>query len=116
MPTTLEPQLFDKVEEGLKDVIDPELGVNIVDLGLIYDLAWDEENLCLDPELARLDREMAAAFGKAKAAAQGAARTSLVRGQRAWIAGRGTGCDADKRRTCLLEAYRKRLRELEGSR
>ena len=44
MPTTLEPQLFDKVEEGLKDVIDPELGVNIVDLGLIYDLAWDDEN------------------------------------------------------------------------
>ena len=29
---------------GLKDVIDPELGVNIVDLGLIYDLALDDEN------------------------------------------------------------------------
>jgi metal-sulfur cluster biosynthetic enzyme len=43
MPTTLEPQLFDSVEEGLKDVIDPELGVNIVDLGLVYDLAWDDE-------------------------------------------------------------------------
>ena len=42
MPTTLEPQLFDQVEEGLKDVVDPELGVNIVDLGLVYDLAWDE--------------------------------------------------------------------------
>ena len=24
--------------------MDPELGVNIVDLGLIYDLAWDDEN------------------------------------------------------------------------
>ena len=34
---------FDRVEEGLKDVIDPELGVNIVDLGLIYDLSWDDE-------------------------------------------------------------------------
>ena len=44
MPTALEPKLFDQVEEGLKDVIDPELGVNIVDLGLIYDLAWDDEN------------------------------------------------------------------------
>ena len=33
----------DQVEEGLKDVIDPELGVNIVDLGLIYDLSWDDE-------------------------------------------------------------------------
>jgi len=38
----LEPAKFDQVEEGLKDVIDPELGVNIVDLGLIYDLSWDD--------------------------------------------------------------------------
>ena len=44
MPTALEPKLFTDVEEGLKDVIDPELGVNIVDLGLIYDLTWDDEN------------------------------------------------------------------------
>lgn len=44
MPTALEPKLFGEVEEGLKDVIDPELGVNIVDLGLIYDLTWDDEN------------------------------------------------------------------------
>jgi metal-sulfur cluster biosynthetic enzyme len=44
MPTSLEPALFDSVEVGLKDVIDPELGVNIVDLGLVYDLAWDDEN------------------------------------------------------------------------
>ena len=47
MPTALEPKLFDQVEEGLKDVIDPELGVNIVDLGLIYDLTWDDENNAL---------------------------------------------------------------------
>lgn len=39
----LSAEKFDKVEEGLKDVIDPELGVNIVDLGLIYDLSWDDE-------------------------------------------------------------------------
>ena len=31
----LTAEKFDQVEEGLKDVIDPELGVNIVDLGLI---------------------------------------------------------------------------------
>ena len=42
--TELSPELFDKVEEGLKDVVDPELGVNIVDLGLIYELSWDVEN------------------------------------------------------------------------
>jgi metal-sulfur cluster biosynthetic enzyme len=44
MPDTLSPALFDQVEEALKDVMDPELGVNIVDLGLINDLSWDDEN------------------------------------------------------------------------
>ena len=44
MSTALAPALFDQVEEALKDVMDPELGVNIVDLGLIYDLSWDPEN------------------------------------------------------------------------
>ena len=47
MSTALAPALFDQVEEGLKDVMDPELGVNIVDLGLIYDLSWDEESSAL---------------------------------------------------------------------
>ena len=47
MPTALAPALFDQVEEALKDVVDPELGVNIVDLGLIYDLSWDEEHTAL---------------------------------------------------------------------
>ena len=44
MVTALAPALFDQVEEALKTVMDPELGVNIVDLGLIYDLSWDDEN------------------------------------------------------------------------
>ena len=47
MATALAPVLFDQVEEALKDVMDPELGVNIVDLGLIYDLTWDDENAAL---------------------------------------------------------------------
>jgi metal-sulfur cluster biosynthetic enzyme len=44
MVTALAPALFDAVEEGLKEVMDPELGVNVVDLGLIYDLSWDDES------------------------------------------------------------------------
>ncbi|HJB62176.1 MAG TPA: metal-sulfur cluster assembly factor [Candidatus Microbacterium pullistercoris] len=44
MSATLTSALYDEVTEALKDVMDPELGVNIVDLGLIYDLAWDDEN------------------------------------------------------------------------
>jgi metal-sulfur cluster biosynthetic enzyme len=47
MITTLAPEKFDEVVEGLKEVQDPELGVNIVDLGLIYDLAWDDEATAL---------------------------------------------------------------------
>ncbi|HWU45962.1 MAG TPA: metal-sulfur cluster assembly factor [Humibacter sp.] len=47
MPSTLAPALFDEVEEALKDVMDPELGINVVDLGLIYDLAWDDEENAL---------------------------------------------------------------------
>jgi len=47
MATALAPALFDQVEDALKEVMDPELGVNIVDLGLIYDLSWDPENTAL---------------------------------------------------------------------
>ncbi|XPP25855.1 MAG: metal-sulfur cluster assembly factor [Leucobacter sp.] len=42
--TTLSPEFREQALEALKDVSDPELGVNIVDLGLIYDLAFDEEH------------------------------------------------------------------------
>jgi metal-sulfur cluster biosynthetic enzyme len=38
---------LDDIEEALKDVIDPELGINVVDLGLIYDLQVDGDNVCL---------------------------------------------------------------------
>ena len=44
MTATLTPEKYDDVTEALKDVMDPELGINVVDLGLIYDLSWDDEN------------------------------------------------------------------------
>jgi metal-sulfur cluster biosynthetic enzyme len=44
MSTSLTPARFDEIEEALKEVMDPELGINVVDLGLIYDLGWDDEN------------------------------------------------------------------------
>lgn len=36
---------LDDVEEALRDVVDPELGINVVDLGLIYGLAVDDANV-----------------------------------------------------------------------
>ena len=44
MPNELDPAKYDEVIEALKDVIDPEIGVNIVDLGLIYGLQQSEED------------------------------------------------------------------------
>ena len=32
------------VEEALRDVVDPELGINVVDLGLIYGITVDPAN------------------------------------------------------------------------
>jgi metal-sulfur cluster biosynthetic enzyme len=43
---------LDDVTEAMKDVVDPELGINVVDLGLVYDLHLDEgSNLVIDMTL-----------------------------------------------------------------
>ena len=40
------------IEEAMKDVVDPELGINVVDLGLVYGMHVDEStNLVLDMTL-----------------------------------------------------------------
>lgn len=33
------------IKEALRDVVDPELGINVVDLGLLYDVVVDDENV-----------------------------------------------------------------------
>ena len=35
----------DDVEEAMRDVVDPELGINVVDLGLVYDIHLDDDNV-----------------------------------------------------------------------
>ncbi|MFZ2013908.1 MAG: metal-sulfur cluster assembly factor [Nocardioides sp.] len=42
----------DDVTEALKDVVDPELGINVVDLGLVYGVHLDEDtNAVIDMTL-----------------------------------------------------------------
>jgi len=45
-------QLLEDIEEALKDVVDPELGINVVDLGLVYGLHLeDDDSLTIDMTL-----------------------------------------------------------------
>jgi metal-sulfur cluster biosynthetic enzyme len=45
-------RLLEDIEEALKDVVDPELGINVVDLGLIYGLHLeDDDSLTIDMTL-----------------------------------------------------------------
>jgi metal-sulfur cluster biosynthetic enzyme len=46
---------IDDVEEAMRDVVDPELGINVVDLGLIYGVLLD------GPDRATLDMTLTSA-------------------------------------------------------
>ncbi len=53
MPQVPEPRTdgqladVDDLEEAMRDVVDPELGINVVDLGLVYDIRVDEGNIAI---------------------------------------------------------------------
>ncbi|WP_051175312.1 metal-sulfur cluster assembly factor [Nocardia exalbida] len=40
-------KLLEDIEEAMRDVVDPELGINVVDLGLVYGLRVEEDNIAV---------------------------------------------------------------------
>lgn len=49
--TTAAPANVADLEEALRDVIDPELGINVVDLGLVYGIALEGSTAVIDMTL-----------------------------------------------------------------
>ncbi|MFC6157041.1 metal-sulfur cluster assembly factor [Kribbella sp. NPDC058693] len=46
-PVGTTPAKVEDVTEALKDVVDPELGINVVDLGLIYGITVDDTSTAI---------------------------------------------------------------------
>ncbi|QNG18868.1 metal-sulfur cluster assembly factor [Rhodococcus triatomae] len=42
---------LEELEEAMRDVVDPELGINVVDLGLVYGITEDEDVVTIDMTL-----------------------------------------------------------------
>jgi metal-sulfur cluster biosynthetic enzyme len=50
VPSDGAPSL-EELEEAMRDVVDPELGINVVDLGLVYDIRVDDRVALVDMTL-----------------------------------------------------------------
>jgi metal-sulfur cluster biosynthetic enzyme len=62
------------IEEAMKDVVDPELGINVVDLGLVYGVHVDDDNV------ATLDMTLTSAACPLTDVIEEQARTALTTG------------------------------------
>lgn len=67
-----EIQLLDDLEEAMRDVVDPELGINVVDLGLVYGLR-------VENEVAKLDMTLTSAACPLTDVIEDQSRNALVR-------------------------------------
>src|ERR1700749_678681 len=51
----------DEIEEAMREVVDPELGINVVDLGLVYDLRIDGNQSAGEAVVVTLDMTLTSA-------------------------------------------------------
>ncbi|GAB7047177.1 metal-sulfur cluster assembly factor [Catenuloplanes indicus] len=73
-PAAVDPKLVADIEEAMKDVVDPELGINVVDLGLIYGVYVDAE------KVATLDMTLTSAACPLTDVIEDQTRTALLSG------------------------------------
>src|SRR5258708_34158001 len=76
-----------------------------------------ERTICKDPELAKADGEMAAAYSALAAKLSGAAKENLEKEQVRWLGDRNRGCaaDTDGIAPCLTRRYAARTTNLRAS-
>ena len=63
---------IDDIEEAMRDVVDPELGINVVDLGLVYGLDVDKD------AVAKIDMTLTSAACPLTDVIEDQARNALV--------------------------------------
>ena len=64
---------LEDIEQAMRDVVDPELGINVVDLGLVYGMSVDQENI------ATLDMTLTSAACPLTDVIEDQSRNALVR-------------------------------------
>ncbi|MFE3443117.1 metal-sulfur cluster assembly factor [Nocardia sp. NPDC059180] len=64
---------LEDLEEAMRDVVDPELGINVVDLGLVYGIQVDQDNV------ATLDMTLTSAACPLTDVIEDQSRNALVR-------------------------------------
>ena len=77
----------------------------------MLELAMDERAICMDADLAALDRDLAQAFARTRARLKGSARDALLESQRSFLK-RRRDCEGKGHRDCLVSTYQDRLKEL----
>ena len=72
----------DEVEEAMRDVVDPELGINVVDLGLVYDVRIDQSGDAESAPIVTLDMTLTSAACPLTDEIEDQANTALTGGPR----------------------------------
>jgi metal-sulfur cluster biosynthetic enzyme len=73
--SALPDEVFDDLEEAMRDVVDPELGINVVDLGLVYGLNLEQTD---SGAIALIDMTLTSAACPLTDVIEDQSRTALV--------------------------------------